>query len=434
MFLNRMLMTIMLLLIAFTLSACNETKKLEPVEIHYQIYHTKNLDGFFSEEKLENAAANFHKLNPQITVTIDYLESLELMYSTHNDINLLESDKPQDITPFDLSKIPLAEKKGLLLDLIKFQSSSDARNIDINPNILDTFTVNGKLFMLPYVAYPKVIFYNKAFFDAAHIPYPQDGWTWEQFREISKKIKPKSGYGSELRYDPYTLDVLMGSTGKRMLSPNGDTSVGYLDSPEAISKIEWLNAYYKDDELKSGPISGLTASFETEQIGMILNATSVSQFYASLQDRLGIASLPHFEGGKRANLIGFSGFAISQKSKHPQEAWKFIEYLTLTKNEDSVQFSNGGILTSSSVAEAAGQSSDPSKSVALDEMNYVVKSSSDYNPLFYQAWNKDLMSQFQELHTTDDKDIPFKLHELAIKLDKELNRLKNAADQSAESK
>jgi multiple sugar transport system substrate-binding protein len=74
-----------------------------------------------------------------------------------------------------------------------------------------------------------------------------------EFRDISKKIKPTQG--PLLAYDPMIMDLLMASTGKRVLSPEGNTSVGFLDSPEAIRTIQWLNAYYHNDMTKINPMS-----------------------------------------------------------------------------------------------------------------------------------------------------------------------------------
>jgi ABC-type glycerol-3-phosphate transport system substrate-binding protein len=282
--------------------------------------------------------------------------------------------------------IQLAEKKGLLMDLSPLQSTSGGKEMDINQRILDMATINGKLLMLPYAAFPKVIMYNKGFFDAANIPYPQGDWTWEQFREISEKIKTESGPGSALTYDPFTFDILMGSTGKHILSPKGDTSVGYLDSPEAISTIQWLNAYYQDYEFngfQQAPLKDPDDSilFGNKQLGMVLTGSTSRYMSFQGKEELGTAPIPYFESGKRASWMGLSGLSISQKSEHPEEAWKFIEYLTLISNEDSVQFAQGGVLTSKTVADAAGQSSDPSMNVNLDEMNYVEKSSRNFNPL-----------------------------------------------------
>jgi multiple sugar transport system substrate-binding protein len=315
--------------------------------------------------------------------------------------------------------------------LLPLHRSSGANELDINKRILDTAMVNDKLLILPYSANPLVVLYNKDFFDKAHIPYPQGDWTWEQFRDISKKLKPAPG--SAIPYLPMILEMLMASTGKSTLSPNADTSVGYLDSPEAIRSIQWLNHYYQDDELKTAPMSFMDAGiqFNNFQTGMALGTIESYTFYKqNLGEKIGVASLPHFESGTRANPISFSGFGISKNSKHPDEAWAYIQYLTLTNHENAAQFSNFNLTTSKSMSEAVHQDTDPIKSVFVDEMNYAVKPTGFKSPLMY---NEDLNTQFQELLKTDDKDIPAKLQDLALKVDQEIKRIENAKAEQTES-
>jgi hypothetical protein len=67
-----------------------------------------------------DAAENFHKLNPQITVTIDYMPDIPIsdIPPKLDLIKLLEDNEPLDIVPlFDMSILQTAENKGLLLDL-----------------------------------------------------------------------------------------------------------------------------------------------------------------------------------------------------------------------------------------------------------------------------------------------------------------------------
>jgi multiple sugar transport system substrate-binding protein len=430
---NKIVPITILLSIAFFTSACNETKKVEEsVEIHVQRLSMKSYSNSDPETQIYlDAAENFHKLNPQITVTIDYLPDIPPgdTLPKIDLIKILEGDNPPDIVPWaNMSTLQIAEKKGLLLDLLQLGQLSGSKKVDINQQILDLATVNGKLLVMPYAATPNVVRYIKGIFDEAHIPYPQGDWTWEQFRNISKKLKPTAG--SVLTYDHSTLDLLMSSTGKGMLSPNGVTSVGYLDSPEAIRTIQWLNAYYHDDKAKTAPMDVKNIiEFSSFQTGMVILRTVDSVWKKEDEDKVGVAPLPHFEGGIRANPIGIFGFGISQKSKHPEAALKFIDYLTLTKNEDSIKFAKSFLPTSKEVVEAMGQSTDLTKSIAVEEMIYSVKPSYDYNPFFNQAWNEDLTAQFQKLLTTDDKDIPAKLHDLALKLDQEMNRLKSADEE-----
>jgi multiple sugar transport system substrate-binding protein len=411
----------MILLTTITMISCSKPEiETAPVEIHFQTNLLKNSD----QSPYQDAIENFHKLNPQITVTLDYMPSPPEGGTTmsYQDVLKSESNELWDIIflPADISQY--ASDKGLLQDLLRLQQSYGIKEIDIDKRILDAEKIVDQLLILPIQADPQAVFYNKDFFDAAHIPYPQADWTWEQFRDISKQLKPTNG--SILFYDFNTLNLLMSSTGKSMLSPDGDTFVGYMDSPEAIRALQWLNAYYNDDIVKTVPASyDAFQQFNGLQAGMVIGNMSHTQQF-NLGDKLGVAPPPHFEGGERANPTTFWGFGISKKSKHPEEAWKFLEYLTLTKNEDSIKYADSFLTTSKSMSEATGQSSDPTKNIYVEEMNnHMVKPSLDSNAYAYSIWNQELFDQFKELLTTADEDIPAKLHDLALKLDQEMNRL-----------
>ncbi len=135
--------------------------------------------------------------------------------------------------------------------------------------------INGKLLLLPYSAIPNAMLYNKDLFDKANIPYPQGDWTWEQFSDISLKLDPDGV--PLLDYSPDILDFLMAGTGKGVLSPNGDTSVGYLDSPEAIRTLQWLNAYYHDKKITTLPVinMNLYEQFNGQETGMFISNISL---------------------------------------------------------------------------------------------------------------------------------------------------------------
>jgi multiple sugar transport system substrate-binding protein len=417
---KKWLLITMLLMFIFTLSACSSKKAVvEPFEIHIQL---ANQNSVFTIP-YEDAAVDFQKLNPQITVTIDYNEANN--YSPNNSVTLLESDAPPDIVPFFGANREVV-KKGLFWDLLKLHGS---KGMDINQQILDSNMNDGKLLYLPGWAYTNVILYNKVLFDEAHIPYPQGDWTWEQFRDISKQFK--SSNGSRLAYDMNTFEMLMVSNGKGLISPDGDTSVGYLDSPEAIHTLQWLNAYYHDDKEKTVPLDydEAVGDFSHAKTAMIIGGMGMlfDIFSGSNSDKLGVAPMPHFKGGERASLIGYTGYGISGKSKHPEAALAFLKYLALTINDESVQLNAYSLSTSKAVGEAIGQNKDPVKSIYADEMNYAVKGAGANNPFFYEA---NMAEDFKKFLTVDDQDIPGMLHKFALKMDQELNRLRDEAVQT----
>ncbi|QHT58758.1 extracellular solute-binding protein [Paenibacillus lycopersici] len=379
----------------------------------------------------ENAARHFHELNPNMTIELAYAslkpgsESVDL-----DPTKLLKSDHPPDIMPLPQFRLASVANQGLLKDLRQLQSADSSVKIDIPQGLLDTTTVNGELLLLPYAAFPVVVYYNKQLFDNAQIPYPTGEWTWEQFKETSKKLK--APFGSILPYDIWTLDELIGSLGTGLLSKDGTTAVGYLDSPAAASAVQWLNAYYKDDPNKRGPQTAVDAfeQFGSYGTGMTVNGAGVQYrgFQGDSQSLLGVAPLPYFENGKRVNPLDVLGYGISAKSEHPAEAWKFMAYLLLTDNADSKELAKGFYPTSKTIEQAGNRGEHAMEQVFMGEMDYAAITSLSNSPYIYKAWDAPLEQRFDALLDAKDEDIPDKLHEIAQQLDQALAREKAASE------
>lgn len=416
---------------ALLVSACERIEKKEPESIEIRLQVPTLSDDPIGSKPYQDAAERFHQLNPSVTVKIDYATLKPGATSVEIElVKLLQSDEPPDIVTIPQYRVPSVAKQDLLLDLLTLQQTAGPREMGIPQRILDLSTTHGKLLTLPYSFSPYAVYYNKQLFDQSQIPYPNGVWTWEEFRDVSRKLK--APYGSILAYDIWTLDTLMASTSQGLLSPDGTTAVGYLDSPETVRAIGWLNDYYKDDAGKKGPM-GFNDSFERfrdHQAAMI-----VSDFNPQFADsaKYGAAPLPHFASGKRTNPIEFVGFGIARKSKHPKEAWEFLQHLVLNKNEDSTRFAQHLLTTNQTIAETTGQRTDPIKRTFHDEMNYSVIPSLSSNPYIVKAWNTDLQEKFGKLLAMSDAELQPWLHDLALKLDQELRRLEDAAKQAISS-
>ena len=59
---------------------------------------------------------------------------------------------------------------------------------DYYPGSLDVSKYNGKLYGLPWIAQPVMLYYNPALFNAAGISPPDESWTWDTFKDAAKKL------------------------------------------------------------------------------------------------------------------------------------------------------------------------------------------------------------------------------------------------------
>jgi multiple sugar transport system substrate-binding protein len=421
--LKRIRLIVLISIIVASVSACDLVQKKPEAnaDIHWMISapNSRSPASFTVDKIYRDTILSFEKLHPTIKVTLDYFpEGNEI-----DTVKLLTGDQSPDIVPAGFNDMESVEKDNLLVDLLSLVS--DTSQIDIDNRVLDSVKFHDKLYVLPYSFSPTVVLYNKKLFDDAQIPYPEADWTWEQFRSISKKILPEKG--SDIAYDILIFESLLASKGKPIISPDGSTFVGYLDSPEAIEALKWLNAYYHDDPTKTGPRdpteSGI--AFNHNAKGMVLSDLQGYTFYkANLGENLGVASLPHFEGGERVNPLYYQGFAISQKSKNAQAAWEFLYYLTFTNQENTVALTENYLTTSKSVGKAIHQDTDPIKSVFANEINYAIRPAGYANSYYFQVLTQELFTQFQDLLQVSDDQLQPKLHDYALKLDEELQRLK----------
>jgi len=165
------------------------------------------------------------------------------------------------------------------------------------------------------------------------------------------------------------------------------------------------------------------ATFDQQQAAMYVG-TSQDTFARISKERIGLAPLPHFEDSGRGNSVYFGSYSISSKSKHPQEAWEFIRYLVLSKNEDAIKFTDHYIPTSDVLIKAVN--SDPIKKVFIEEMKYASLSIYDKYPFAGNVWTSDLNNQFKKLLTANSSEIPRLLHDFALKLDAEKKKYASA--------
>jgi ABC-type glycerol-3-phosphate transport system substrate-binding protein len=83
--------------------------------------------------------------------------------------------------------------------------------------------------------------YHKKVFDAAHLPYPKSGWTWDDFLKVAQKLSYREKNGirhfAMASYDPM---LMIYSNGGKMFTPNGTECI--MNSPEAVSAMQ----FYRD--------------------------------------------------------------------------------------------------------------------------------------------------------------------------------------------
>lgn len=225
--------------------------------------------------------------------------------------------------------------KGVLEPLDSYVEKDNFDLSQFNDNLMDPLTYKGKLYGLPQEISPFVIYYNKDMFKAAGVPLPTDDWTQEEFYEAAKKLTnpDKKVYGFRMPANwPDQIWGWLSRTGAEY-DVTGDKSVGF-DSPKLLGGLEFLHNMVHVDKVSPNP-ADLTAMGKGADV-MFVNQTvamesaglwMLPQYKANPLDfEWDVVKMPKNEN--QNTLAGVLNWGMSKSSKHKDETWDLLKFLT----------------------------------------------------------------------------------------------------------
>lgn len=206
---------------------------------------------------------------------------------------------------------------------------------------LDTFTVNSKLYGIPYKGSVRSILYNKAIFDKVGVAYPKD-MNFEDMRDIAKKLTVHSDnpnerrIGYNLQYNFLDLVSFIWSDGGDWLSADGTKST--FNTPVTarslqrvldLRLIDKVTGLAGDSAVESGDVA---ENFGTGKIAMVDGGPWLVPSFRNMKNLEWDAAL--FPKGEKGRQIRYAGMAygIWSGSKNKEVAWDFLKYLSDEKS------------------------------------------------------------------------------------------------------
>jgi multiple sugar transport system substrate-binding protein len=240
-------------------------------------------------------------------------------------------------------------------------------------------SVNNVTYGLPIGYTTHVVFYNKKIFDEKKVPYPKEGWTWDDLIETAKKLsdpaKKQYGFVFPMEPDPYDFEHYLWSNGTEFVGKDGKLA-GNANSDKAIEVFNKFQGMVKNKVAIVSEGSG-TKEVKSGLIGMYVSGAWSIQSLKDEKIDFGVAPLPSFPKDKKAvSVVNSSGMSIYNKSKNKDAAWKFIKFYT---SEEANKMRIGTDLpVLKNVAESEKLLTDPVYSVfykMLDQSQGYVSSS-----------------------------------------------------------
>ncbi len=307
-----------------------ETKEPEPegvVEIVYMRQaeaHPADLE--FVEE--------FNRSHPNIRVIVDNTPAGE----TYQKLALAtEAGNPPDVymTYWTVG----AASNGLAYDLTPFieKEGPEWFNSFVEP----AWTFNefgGKYYGVPFRVAPVSVIVNKNMFDKAGMELPPPDWTWDDFVETARKLTNKEkgeyGYcltgsaeshGTDAQFYPFLF-----SAGGKMINEEG---LAGFNSPEGEKALQFLVDIVQKGEIV--PPGTTSASNNTcidmlaaDKVAMWIDASLWLGFIRAGRPEVNITLATMPRGVIASTDNGGTGLGMASKTKHPEEAWEFLKFMT----------------------------------------------------------------------------------------------------------
>jgi multiple sugar transport system substrate-binding protein len=286
--------------------------------------------------KWESVIAKYEAEHPGIKVesiplvenmnSQDYFKQLDLMASAGDEMDLIMFSNSQDLA----KRIDA----GLVEPITEFTKKEGININEVYNNSYPEF--NGEYYGLPMKNITMLVMLNKAHLDKAGLEIPTE-WTWDDYIEYAKKLTADGHYGSYLHtwHNFHSVLKTMSKEKDNLILKKDGTS--NADDPMLRASLELRNQLENVDK-SSVPFTEILSQkmdyrqqFFSQSASMVPSGSFMITEWGQFTPEFEIAWAPwpkNKESDKAVAVMGGDLISIAKSSKHKQEAYDFMRWLT----------------------------------------------------------------------------------------------------------
>ncbi len=348
---KKSLSILLVMILSFSLTACSSKKATdtdagessdEPVEISFYSWWAD------AEQEMGNALIeSFEKENPNIKVNATYISEADYLSKLNA---LVAADSMPDVYYLNEFLVNEWGNAGVSADLVPL---FDKIGVDYNKTWIDTalYKSNNSIYGINYGSTSIVLYYNKEMLKNAGIEAPgkdaSKPWTWDQYVDaavaMTKDMKGKGPLDAGFDINSCTqFGTTMSSTwiywlpllyaaGSSIANDAGDTLL--INSEPALTALQNIADLSKVKQcapsvgVTDSVFSDTSAMLMNNQLGMFVGGTFLLGNFTKENYDVGIAQIPTMNGAPASNMVWSAAYSMSAKSKHPEEAALFLNYM-----------------------------------------------------------------------------------------------------------
>lgn len=288
----------------------------------------------YSEADVRAMTDAFTKANPDVTVNLEFVP-----YEGLHDKTVLAqgSGGGYDVVLFDVIWPAEYATNKVLVDVS--DKVTPEMKSGVLPGAWTTVEYEGRHYGMPWILDTKYLFYNKEILEKAGIKNPPK--TWAELSEQAKTIKDKGLLATPIAWSWSQAEAAICDY-TTLVSAYGGSFI--KDGKPVFQTGGGLDALnYMVDSYKSGLTNPNSKEFLEEDVRRVFQngeaafALNWTYMYNMANDpkdskvagKVGVVPAPGVEGKSTVSAVnGSMGLGITSTSKHPDEAWKYITFMT----------------------------------------------------------------------------------------------------------
>ncbi|UCC62925.1 MAG: extracellular solute-binding protein [Anaerolineae bacterium] len=261
---------------------------------------------------------------------------------------------------------------GLARDLTALIDADATFDLDdFYPGALADCQREGGVWCLPVAVSQHLVFFDEDAFDRAEIPYPEPGWTWDDFLSNAAALTLRQGDEvTRWGYIPHPFESLPLAESQvgSLLDLTTDPPMPRFDQTEVIEAVRWYT-----DLILTHRVAPYFKMEEAMRVYALVEDRKVAMWpgeyldwpWLSEQRNVGLVPLP---GG--TPVWAWDTVVMSAGTAHPEAAWRWIGALSQAAGET---YRQRLLPARRSVAEGAGGFWDHVKEEARPTLRYAVE-------------------------------------------------------------
>jgi len=290
----------------------------------------------YSEADVRAMTDAFTKANPGISVNLEFVPYEGL----HDKTVLAQGSGGYDVVLYDVIWPAEYATNKVLLDV------SDKITAEMKTGVLPgawtTVQYDGKYYGMPWILDTKFLFYNKEILQKAGISAPPK--TWGELNQQAEIIQDKGLLKAPIAWSWSQAEAAVCDYTTLVSAYKGEF---LKDGKPVFEQGGALDALkYMTDSYASGLTNKNSKEFLEEDVRKVFQngeaafALNWTYMYGKANDpseskvagKVGIVPAPGVAGKSEVSAVnGSMGLGITAASKHPEESWKYIQFLTSQK-------------------------------------------------------------------------------------------------------